>query len=155
MKQCLLIFVFIISMIEMANGQPIRYVTPNGTGAKNGMSWGNAYDKTQLQTAINEATASQVWVAAGTYKPTSDGNPNISFQMKKDVAIYGGFSGWEFDLSQRNWKSNVTILSGDLNGNDVVTGSGATLAITGNTENSYQVFTQFIFCIDKLEKTNI
>lgn len=55
MKQYLLIFVFIISMIEMTNGQPIRYVTPNGAGAKTGLSWSNACDNTQLQTAINES----------------------------------------------------------------------------------------------------
>ena len=59
--------------------------------------------------------------------------------MKNNLAIYGGFDGVETDLSQRDWKNNVTILSGDLNGDDVINGSGSTLSITGNGENSYHV----------------
>jgi hypothetical protein len=55
MQKHLLVFVFIISMIEMVNGQSIRYVTPNGAGAKTGLSWSDACDNTQLQTAINES----------------------------------------------------------------------------------------------------
>jgi hypothetical protein len=35
--------------------------------------------------------------------------------------------------------ANITILSGDFLGNDVVTGGGSTLSITGNTENAYHV----------------
>ena len=34
---------------------------------------------------------------------------------------------------------NVTTLSGDFNGDDVITGSGATLSISNNTENVYHV----------------
>jgi len=102
MQKHLLVFVFPISVIEMVNGQPIWYVTPNGAGTKTGLSWSAAYDNAQLQTAINEATVTQVWAAEGTYKPTSGSERNISFQMKNDVAIYGGFAGTETSLNQRN-----------------------------------------------------
>jgi hypothetical protein len=123
MKKYLLIIVLAISMIEMANGQIIRYVTTTGAGSNNGTSWEDAYDNTQLQTAINETAVTQVWVAAGTYKPTSGNERNISFQMKNDVAYYGGFSGTETLLSQSNWKPHVSILRGD----DVVAESSATV----------------------------
>jgi len=56
----------------------------------------------------------QVWVAAGTYKPTTTTNRGISFSLKNGVAVYGGFNGTETLLSQRNWVANVTILSGDI-----------------------------------------
>lgn len=34
--------------------------------------------------------------------------------MKNGVSIYGGFAGTENILSQRDWNSNSTILSGDI-----------------------------------------
>jgi len=110
----------------------INYVTQTGSGSKNGTSWVDAYDKTQLQTAINETGVTSVWVAAGTYKPTTGSDRTISFIMKNRVAIYGGFSGSETNLSDRNWTTNVTILSGDLLGNDGVN-------FTNYDDNSYSV----------------
>ena len=109
-----------------------RYVTVVGAGSKNGLDWLNAYDGTQLQTAINESCVNEVWVAAGTYKPTTSFDRAISFVMKNGVAIYGGFSGSEINLTARNWTTNVTILSGDLAVND-----GANFANYG--DNSYHV----------------
>src|SRR5688572_19644909 len=38
--------------------------------------------------------------------------------MQNNIAIYGGFNGDETTLNQRNWKTNVTILSGDIDQND-------------------------------------
>jgi parallel beta-helix repeat protein len=102
------------------------YVNANATGLNNGTSWANAY--TSLQTALSVATpGSEIWVTAATYKPTAGTERSISFSLKNGVAIYGGFAGTETDLSQRNWTTNVTILSGDIgtNGN--------------NADNSYHV----------------
>ncbi len=105
-------------------GQTIRYVKPSGSG--NGSTWANA--SSDLQAMINASGAGdEVWVAAGTYKPTSGTDRNISFAMKSGVAIYGGFNGTETQLSQRNWRTNVTTLSGDI-------------GISGNnSDNSYSV----------------
>ncbi len=91
----------------------IRYVKPTASGSGDGSSWANA--SANLQAMINASSAGdQVWVAAGTYKPTTTTNRSISFSLKNGVAVYGGFNGTETLLSQRNWVTNVTILSGDI-----------------------------------------
>ncbi|MFD2571935.1 putative Ig domain-containing protein [Spirosoma soli] len=90
---------------------PIRYVRQGGTGTGN--SWADASG--DLQSQINLAGAQQVWVAQGTYKPTTTTDRNISFSMREGVAIYGGFapSGTPL-LAERNPASFTTVLSGDI-----------------------------------------
>jgi predicted outer membrane repeat protein len=38
----------------------------------------------------------------------------MSFEMREGVDIYGGFDGTETRRSERNWKTNETILSGEI-----------------------------------------
>ena len=115
-----------IIKIDSRLAQPLRmtsaiiYVTENGGGNEDGTSWGNAFGDLQqaLEEASNIAQPVQIWVAAGTYKPTeaidSSDPRTATFQMQNNVAIYGGFHGTEDDLAARNWKDNKTILSGDI-----------------------------------------
>jgi parallel beta-helix repeat protein/predicted outer membrane repeat protein len=114
----------------------IIYVDAGATGANNGTSWADAF--TALQPALDAAgPGDQIWVAEGTYKPTwgfSLTDPrSATFQMKNGVALYGGFAGTESSLTERDWVTHVTILSGDLNGDDVP-------PFGNNGENSYHVF---------------
>ncbi|MFN8357684.1 MAG: choice-of-anchor Q domain-containing protein [Spirosomataceae bacterium] len=115
------------------------YVKSNASGTNNGSSWTNAF--TNLQDALATAcSGAQIWVAKGTYKPGT--SRSASFSMKAGVKIYGSFAGTESDLSERTsavMAANTSVLSGDLNDNDVITGSGSTLSITGNDENCYHV----------------
>jgi len=105
----------------------IVYVKEGAAG--DGSSWDNAKD---LSTALAETVnGTEIWVAAGTYKPGTERTD--SFQLKSGVAVYGGFSGTETDFNQRDAIANITRLSGDIGaGNDdtdncyhVVIGSGA------------------------------
>jgi hypothetical protein len=67
---------------------------------------------------INASQAGeQVWVAQGTYKPTTSLDASISFSMKTGVAIYGSFVGSETSSDQRSSFPNgqpTSILSGRL-----------------------------------------
>lgn len=103
-----------------------------GASVRNGSSWATAYNKNELQTAIDTANeGDQVWVAKGTYKPTkllipTGGARDKSFLLKEGVKVYGGFAGNEgegYDLKLRNLTLNETILSGDLNNNNVTDNS--------------------------------
>jgi hypothetical protein len=77
----------------------IIYVKSGSTG--NGSAWNNAYGS--LATAIAAAVAGdEIWVAAGTYKPTTGTDRTASFNLKNNVGIYGGFAGTETTRNQRN-----------------------------------------------------
>jgi gliding motility-associated-like protein len=96
-----------------------RYVKTSdngGSGSVNGRTWATASNN--LQAMIDEVHllgGGEVWVAKGTYISPAELKifDDDGFRMKNNVAIYGGFSGNETLLSQRNWKNNVTVLSGN------------------------------------------
>ncbi|HTR82122.1 MAG TPA: choice-of-anchor Q domain-containing protein, partial [Bacteroidota bacterium] len=116
---------------SVVGGQQVYYVKPGGNDAAAGTSWGTAFATVQ-QGLTMAAAGSQVWVAAGTYKPTATLDRSISFQLKNGVSVYGGFSGNETDLSQRNWQTNVCILSGDIDG-DATSANNSYHVVVGNT----------------------
>ena len=125
------------------SGGSIHYVNISATGANTGTSWADAY--TDLQSAITASdSGDQIWVAAGTYTPAASDRA-VSFAMKDGVALFGGFAGTETEFSERDYKTNVTILSGDLSGNDDfsdIDGDGFDKDDFSNcTENSYRVIT--------------
>ncbi|AYQ33350.1 BspA family leucine-rich repeat surface protein [Runella sp. SP2] len=121
------------------------YVKHDAGGANDGTSWTDAY--TSLQSAIDYARGcsniQEIWVAAGTYKPSKDktGNdsPGISntktFYINFPVDIYGGFAGTESMLSQRNISSNLTILSGDIDNNDTANPAVTAAHVQGTNSN--------------------
>jgi hypothetical protein len=99
----------------------IWHVKANATGSNNGSSWTHAF--TSLNSALSAAIdGDEIWVAAGTYKPSGSGNRDAYFSISKVLTIIGGFAGNEVVASARNWNANLTILSGDLSSND--TGPG-------------------------------
>lgn len=85
----------------------VIYVTPDGTG--DGSSWENA--TSDIQAAINDAGRyrGELWLKAGTYKPTTAG-----YYLRSNVELVGGFAGTESSRSEADPSVNRTIISGDL-----------------------------------------
>ncbi len=105
-----------------------RYVKVGGTG--DGSSWATASGTLQAMIdAVELAGSGTVCVASGTYTPGT--SRSSYFAMKNGVGIYGGFSGAETALNERNWRINQTILSGDIGTTGV------------STDNCYHVFYHF------------
>ena len=118
MKKCLVILTILAGSFSVLTAQ-ITYVRQNATGANNGSSWENAY--TSLSEALANTTAGQIWVAEGVYLP--EGTDSLAtFFISEPLEIYGGFFGFETDLSQRvdpEFQPAPTILNGDILGNDI------------------------------------
>jgi CSLREA domain-containing protein len=94
----------------------ILYAKPGGLTSGLCESWANACE---LRYALSNAVSGQeIWAAAGVYTPTADTDHTISFQLKSGVELYGGFAGTETNRDDRDWETNITILSGDIDNND-------------------------------------
>lgn len=114
--------VFYIAMINLhAN---TIYVKQGAGGTGN--SWADAAGDLNAVLFIAQS-GDQIWVAKGTYYPTSQEDRRISFTIPSGVKIYGGFAGNETSIGQRNTKSQKTVLSGNI-------GSKA-----DNSDNSFTV----------------
>jgi len=87
---------------------------PVGTGD------GSAWDKTMaLQTALGTASCTEIWLKQGVYKPGTQRAD--SFNIPRPLHLYGGFAGNETERNQRAANSRLTVLSGDIDGNDIAT----------------------------------
>lgn len=98
------------------NMRKIIFVTPTGSGLRNGTSWANAME---LQEAMDTAATftdrtPYIYVKKGTYTGNQSGTN--SFEIKPNVRAYGGFNGNEpadYDLNDRTQANiNQTILFG-------------------------------------------
>jgi uncharacterized repeat protein (TIGR01451 family) len=117
----------------------VVYVDASAAGANDGTSWENAY--TDLQSALTTAiSGTHIWVAAGVYKPTAVITDRIAtFELVDGVALYGGFPTGGGTFDDRDPDTNLTVLSGDIDSNDLAVPAADTSQIMGN--NSYHVVT--------------
>lgn len=140
----------------------VIYVNLNAGGASNGSNWTDAF--TSLQDALEVASAGDViWVAHGIYTPVEiidlNGSGGLDpreavFVLPEGVALYGGFTGTEGALEERNWNSNLTILSGDIDNNDLNADGNYIAEAPGHVvgNNSYHVlFTENVSASTRLD----
>lgn len=111
-------------------GRKRLYVKEGGTGTGN--SWSDALGN--LQDAINYPlnchTAIDIWLAKGIYYPDTSGlvdKHKASFNLRNNVAIYGGFIGNEISIQQRDIGSNLTVLSGNYGKTEDASGRSYTV----------------------------
>jgi len=117
-----LLLTVLLAIICEAQAQ-IIYVRQGALG--NGTSWSDATG--DLSFALNQAVAgSQVWVAFGTYKPTSGTDRAATFQVKEGVKLFGNFNGTETSIDQRPSTVPASVLSGEI-------------GQPGSTDNVYNV----------------
>jgi len=105
-----------ILLLVSSLAQAQIFVNLNATGTNDGSSWTNAY--TDLNSALSAATVgNEIWIAQGIYKPGTSRSATFNFATS-GLKVYGGFNGTETLLNERNHLMHITILSGDLSGND-------------------------------------
>ncbi len=127
---CRWLLVVVMVLVVACSGafaDRIIYVDDDATGANNGTSWTDAY--TFLQDALADANSAEkpveIRVAQGVYKPDQSrnqllGERRASFHLINGVSLTGGYAGLaETDPNARNVGLYETILSGDLNGDDI------------------------------------
>lgn len=110
----ILIFLFCsYSLIAQSNNSIYVNQSNNHSTSLNGQTWETAF--IDLQNALNIATnGDTLWIAKGVYYPSDNLNRDASFFIPNGIKIYGGFTGGERTLQERNLLLNQVILSGDI-----------------------------------------
>ena len=86
--------------------KPPIFVDKEAQGLNDGSSWANAFDDINSAMTASQS-GDQVWVKQGHYVLSQPIN------IEKDVSLYGGFSGIETRLSQRNPDVYATVIDGN------------------------------------------
>ena len=110
----------------------VRFVSASAEPNGDGLGWCTAFQKVHdgIESAFDalegdpEIENCQVWVAQGTYTLVAPGDTIL---LRPGVEVYGGFAGLESELTERDWRANVTTLDGDGIAVHVVTGSNGSV----------------------------
>ena len=108
----------LVCIASVCHGQSVWHVDADAVGGGDGAAWGSAFD--DLQSALGVAAdGDEIWIAAGLYTP-SDTDAAVSFALIDGVSLYGGFFGDETQRAQRDPELYKSILSGDVDGDDII-----------------------------------
>lgn len=126
----------------------IVFVSENGAGLKDGSSWDNALDGntvqsdgyTKLAYCLAEATPyTEFWLTDGNYLPCGDQDNLKSFTLNEGVRIYGGFSGIENTIDERDFENSPTIFTGELQSDDNSNNNTECLFVTATPSENWIV----------------
>ena len=113
MKSILLLLCLLSFLSTFLPAQTIRYVNHDASGIGDGSSWDNAFIRLQQALAVAQ-DGDEIWMAKGIYKPSTSNDRYEHYDLPSGVMVFGGFTGTETLLNQRDWVNNLTILSGDI-----------------------------------------
>ncbi|MCG2590593.1 BspA family leucine-rich repeat surface protein, partial [Rhodohalobacter sulfatireducens] len=105
----------------------ILYVKKGDSGT--GANWSDALGELRDALALFEDETcttddvEEIWVTAGTYLPTDDSGDRVATFLMPGVNILGGFEGDENNENQRDVESNISVLSGDIDNDDTLSGN--------------------------------
>ena len=137
MKKGLAIWVLAIACLPLH----ARTIHVKEGGSGNGISWATAAN---LQYALSIAKAGdEIWVASGVHTPTTGTDRYATFQLVEGVSLFGGFTGIESSLDDRNISSNPTILSGEIGAKNQVSDNVYTV-VTAKNVSSQTIVDGFI-----------
>lgn len=116
----LLVLLFLFFSLGMVVGQgTVIFVAQGANGSNDGTSWTDAFSSLQDALAVT-SEGDTLWVSEGIYTPGLPGTAStVTFLLAQNICLYGGFAGTETVLNERDPATHVTILSGDLNGDDL------------------------------------
>jgi hypothetical protein len=94
----------------------VRYVDLGVASSGDGLSWATAFKTVQegidaAYETLEPCEHCQIWIAEGIYYTYVDGTDN-TIDLKNGIELYGGFSGTEASLEERDWEAHVTVLDG-------------------------------------------
>jgi len=125
------LLLFSVSAVTARPAGTVIYVDKDAAGpVHDGLSWTTAY--TTVQNALDwtnthTTTTYEIWVAEGVYYP-DEGGLHVDNALTEtfliawnNVQLYGGFAATETARSQREWTVHPTVLSGDIDRNDLNT----------------------------------
>jgi len=123
------LLLFSVSAVTAEPAGTVIYVDQDAAGPlHDGLSWTTAYATVQNAldwTNTHTTTTYEIWVAEGVYYP-DEGAGHVDNAVTEtfliawnNVQLYGGFAATETARSQRDWAVHPTVLSGDIDHNDL------------------------------------
>lgn len=91
----------------------VNAAQPLPPASQDGLTWATAY-KDLRAALIASPTGSEFWIATGTYRPTTTTDRTMSFPVKTNQKLLGGFLAGAGRVTDRDPSAHPTILSGDI-----------------------------------------
>lgn len=102
--RCLLVLLLFTAGLPAA----VVHVDAGAADGGDGTTWASAFNDLAIGLAAAES-GDQVWVAQGRYQPSI--TRIAAFEIRADIALYGGFRGFETALGQRADDPGLTVLT--------------------------------------------
>lgn len=115
MKLYTKIFLIIVGLISSHLSATTYYVSKAGASGNDGLTWGSAFSSISLA-LTHSVVGDNIWVAMGNYQEGL-------ITIPEHVYVYGGFSGAELALSERNISLYQSVIDGN-NSNRCVDNNG-------------------------------